>query len=434
MKRKITSLIIMIALAVCANATNVYLYDFETDSTSPLGVSSGGWTYPESVKATDNPVTNGINTSATCFTFEAQEGIEWWGGPLLTVKQETTTSSVRYLYFKVLAEDTIKTNFQVGLFNGKDSTNNPVELGIYLNATRTTNLNKAWQEYCYMIPEGTTFDCIRLQPRHWGTYYIDDIRLSDEAPAIPDLKPFLLDFESKTKNDTIDWCNNSASGKGATYLAPVDADPYNTATIKNTSKYCMRIWIENGGWSDYDGGRYTGVYGYTTEKARYLHVRYYFYSNEDHANQYNMPLCVFTEDRDSCYQSMSKLRKQWNDVTIDLGVGTLVKYLAFNINDYWVTMGLDDIQLDGSPNEREDLNGGVATVGENGKVKVFTANGNLQLTGVNEPSYVQVFGIAGTLQTAKTVDSNATIALQPGIYVVKIKSANNNQVQKVIIR
>jgi hypothetical protein len=433
MKRKITLLISLLALAISAGATNAYLYDFESDATSPLGFLTGGWTVPESVKATDNPVTSGINASATCFTFEAQDGIEWWGGPLLTVKQETTTSTMRFLYFKVLAEDDVKTNFQVGLFNGKDTVGNPVELGIYLNATRSTMLGKTWQEYCYMVPEGTTFDCIRLQPRHWGTYYIDDVRLSDEGPSIPDLKPFSLDFENPSHNDSINWINNSTLGNGATYIATVNDDPYNKATIMNNSNYCVRIWIQNGGWSDYDGGRYTGVYGYTTEKARYLHVRYFFLSNEDHPAQYNLPLCVFTEDRDSCYESMTKLRKQWNDVTIDLGVGTLIKYLAFNVNDYWVTMGIDDVQLDGNPTQREDLSG-VASVQESGNVKIYAVNGTLRIAGITQPSFVQVYGITGMLHSAKAVTADSEISLQPGIYVVKVRTANNVQVQKVVVR
>ena len=433
MKRKITLLISLLVLAISANSTNAYLYDFESDATSPLGVSAGGWTLTESVKATDNPVTSGINASATCFTFEAQDGIEWWGGPLLTVKQETTTSTMRYIYFKVLAEDDVQTNFQIGLFNGKNAEGNPVELGIYLNATRTTSLGKTWQEYCYMVPSETTFDCIRLQPRHWGTYYIDDIRLSDEAPVIPNLSKFSLDFENPSHNDSISWSNNSTVGHGATYIATLNDDPYNKATIKNSSKYCIRAWIQNGGWSDYDGARYTGVYGYTTEKARYLHVRFFFFSNEDHPAQYNLPLRVFTEDRDSCYESMSKLRKQWNDVTIDLGVGTLIKYLAFTVDDWWVTMGLDDIQLDGSPTTREDLSG-VATVKGESNVKIYSSNGTLRLIGVTEPSNIQVYGITGVMAADQTVTSDASISLKPGIYVVKIQTVKGVQVQKIIVR
>lgn len=423
----------MFALAVCANATNAYLYDFESDATSPLGVSPGGWTVTESIKVVDNPLTGGINNSSKCFTFEAQDGTEWWGGPLLTVKQEKTTSSMRYLYFKVLAEDDVMTNFQVGLFNGKDTSGNPVELGVYLNATRTTMLNKTWQEFCYMVPADTTFDCIRLQARHWGTYYIDDVRLSDEAPAIPNLKPFSLTFETPTHNDSISWSNNSTVGHGATYIANTTDDPFNLASPANGTKYCVRAWIQNGGWSDYDGARYTGAYGYTTEQARYLHVRYFFHSNEDHPAQYNLPLQVFTEDRDSCYESMSKLRNTWNDVTIDLGVGTLIKYLAFTVNDWWVTMGIDDIQLDGNATAREDLSG-VAQMSTGARVKMFASAGTLQVVGISQPSSIQVYSITGTLVSAQSAAADASIALQPGIYVVKVKSAKSTQVQKVIIR
>jgi len=430
MKRKTAFLFCLIAGAICSQATNVYSYDFEADATSPLGVSAGGWTVPESVMVTDNPVTDGINSSSKCFTFEAQDGTEWWGGPLLTLKQETTTESVRYLYLKVLAEDDVQTNFQIGLFNGKDDNGNPKELGIYLTANRATTLGKKWKEFCFVIAPGTTFDCIRLQARHWGTYYIDDIRLSDEAPVIPLLSPFLIDFESETSGDG--WSTNSASGKGAAYRSTVNQEPYITATIKNNSSNCMRAWIENGGWSDYDGARDMNVYGYTTEDAHYLHVKYYFHSNEDHPDQYNLPLCVFTEDGDNCYKSMPCLRNQWNDVTIDLGVGTLIKYLAFNVNDYWVTAGFDDIQLDGNPNER-DVFSGVTSVKEAG-IKIFSENGTLRLVGINEPTSVQITTITGVVHYAQTLLDDGAISLVPGIYVVKISTAKNIQVQKVIIK
>ena len=110
----------------------------------------------------------------------------------------------------------------------------------------------------------------------------------------------------------------------------------------------------------------------------------------------------------------------------------MIKYLAFNVNDYWVTAGFDDIQLDGNPNER-DVFSGVTSVKEAG-IKIFSENGTLRLVGINEPTSVQITTITGVVHYAQTLLDDGAISLVPGIYVVKISTAKNIQVQKVIIK
>jgi hypothetical protein len=420
MKQKIILLVLTLA-ALSVNATDVYNYTFETTETTPTS-SIAGWVVDNSLNVVNNPSVSGINTSTKCLVFEAQSGIEWWGGIYINLPATTLDSATaKYVYLKVRAESKFNTNFELRIFNGSNEM-------FSVGAIPASILDTTWVELCYKIPGGTTFDKIRLQPRHAGKFYVDDVRLSDVAPTIPNLRPFSITFE--TAGSGAHWTSNF-TGKGATYLSKVNDTPYTGAVVPNTSDSCMRVWIENGGYSEYGGGRYTGVYGYTTDKARYLHVRYYYNPN-DTANYKTLPLWVQTEDGDNKFESTVNAKNTWNDVTIDLGVGTLVKFLNFTFNGWWITAGLDDIQLDGNPIARDNLTS-VATV-KSGSVKIYGSNEALQIAGVTEPTRVLVYGIQGAQYVAKTINADASFSLQSGIYIVKVQSANNTQVQKVVIK
>jgi hypothetical protein len=419
---------LLVCLALCcmtANAANVYLYDFESTETSPVKITNSGWLYPESLNIIDNPLQDGINTSGKCFTFEAQNGIEWWGGPVLSLKSTVTTETVRYLYVQILAEDVFSSNFQIGLFND-NADGTYADVGVNLKPVASANFNTKWKEFCFEIDPGVTFSAIRLQPWIWGVFYIDNIRLSDEAPIIPEIKPFSINFENADQSS--DW--STYSNAGQVYKTTTNEDPFTQSTTVNTSDSCLRVWITNGMWSDYGGAKYNNIYGVTTEQSRYLHVKYFFLSNEDHPDQYNLPLRVFTDANDSPFESQSLIRKEWHDVTIDLGLGTLVKFLNFNINDWWVTVGLDDIQLDGSP-EREIL----ATHNPTGSSISFIPEKNSVLVnGINGMTAITVFNLTGSVVKSVEINATTSISLPKGFFIIKAINANESISTKILIK
>lgn len=425
MRLKITLLALSLAAATAAYATDTYNYTFEDAASTPTS-SISGWVQDGTLNVVDNTVTDGINPSAKCLTFQAQSGIEWWGGIFVNMPSTiTTTTTNRYVYMKIRTESSFNTNFTIELFNSDTEGN------VY-GATPSTMLNTAWQEFCFMIPAGQTFTKIRVQPRHAGNIYIDDVRLSDVAPAIPNLSAYTCDFEAESSK--ANWTSNFTGKGSVSWVSTTTEAPLNGATVANSSAHCLKVWVENGGYSEYGGGRFTGLYGYTTEQTRYLHVRYYFLSNEDHSNQYNLPLWVFTEDGDSHHDSAECYKNQWNDVTIDLGVGTLVKYLNFTVNDYWVNLGIDDIQLDGNATTRDSgILTGIASA-QSGSVKIIADHGALRLAGVTEPCMVSVYGMTGIQNAVQSVNTDTSIFLQPGFYIVKVQSASNTQVQKIVIK
>lgn len=425
MKKKLP---LIVGLALCcmtASATNAYLYDFESPATSPTKITNSGWLYPESLNIIDNPVQSDINTSGKCFTFEAQNGIEWWGGPVLSIQSTSTTETTRYLYIQVLAEDDFSSNFQIGLFNDKtDGTY--ADLGINLAPTAPANFTTKWKEFCFKINPGVTFSAIRLQPWIWGVFYVDNIRLSDEAPIIPDIKPFSFNFEKSSQ--ITGWSTYNADGQ--VYITTTKEDPFTQSTYVNPSDSCLRVWIKNGMWSDYGGAKYN-IYGVTTVNAHYLHVRYFFLSNEDHPTQYSQPLRVFTEANDNPYLSLSYNRKGWQDVTIDLGVGTLIKFLNFNIDDWWITLGLDDIQLDGSQDVREILS---AHNPNNLSLSFVPMNNSVMIKGINGMTTISVYSLTGSLVKSVKMNTAASISLNKGFYIIKAVDENGSIAQKVLIK
>ena len=408
------------ATPVVDNTNYTFNYTFEDAASTPVSaidydVDAG------TLQVVNNTGPSGDDYSTKCLTFTISSSFNWYSGIKVNTPSTTTTATNRYLYMKVRAESSYNTNFTVQLFNGGSE-------GTVYGAVPATMISPAWKEYCFVLPAGTTFDQIRLEPRHAGSISIDDIRLCDVAPTIPNLTPYSTDFESEISGNG--WANNN---NGATYRSAVNADPYNAATVLNNSANCMRIWTEKGGWPSYDGGRFTGLYGYTTAATRYLHVRYYFKPSNT-SNTTSKPLWVFTEDGDSHFSSTTNVYNQWNDVTIDLGVGTLVKFLNFTVEDDYTTIGIDDIQLDSSPTTRDnDILTGINSANE-GNVKIFSTPGNLRLAGVTKPCVVQVFSLAGAQSSVSEVSGDASIALQPGFYIVKVTSAHNTQVQKIAIK
>jgi hypothetical protein len=325
---------------VADNSNNAFYYTFEDGTTIPT-TSIDNYVQSGTLQVASNARPDGNDYSLKCLTFQMQSGFSWYSGIRVNVPSTTTTSAIRYLYMKIRADKVFNTNFTIQLFNGGTE-------GTVYSPTKATMMDSIWNEYCFAIPSGVTFDQFRVEPRYAGNFYLDDIRLCDVAPVIPNLTPFTIDFERPNSGEG--WASNY-TGKGATYRSDVNADPYNKAAVLNTSAKCMRIWIENGGYSEYGGARYTGVYGYTTAATRYLHVHYFYNPNDTTAYQ-SLPLWVFTEDGDNMHASSTNSRKKWNDVTIDLGVGTLVKFLGFTVNGWWITAGIDDIVLNGDPNSR----------------------------------------------------------------------------------
>jgi len=155
-------------------------------------------------------------------------------------------------------------------------------------------------------------------------------------------------------------------------------------------------------------------------------------SNEDHPSEYNQPLRVFTEANDTPFESTSLPRKEWHDVTIDLGVGTLIKFLNFNINDYWVTMGLDDIQLDGSP-IREILT--TATPGHvNSNISFIPVNNGVFINGVTGTMSVKVYSLTGNMVKSAVINTSSSISLPKGFFIIKAIDSYGSIVHKILIK
>jgi hypothetical protein len=60
-------------------------------------------------------------------------------------------------------------------------------------------------------------------------------------------------------------------------------------------------------------------------------------------------------------------------------------------------MGIDDVQLDGNPTQREDLSGVASVQGKQQCEDVCCKRQSAPIVGITEPSYVQVYGITGML-------------------------------------
>ncbi|MCH4154985.1 MAG: hypothetical protein LKF31_01640 [Muribaculaceae bacterium] len=364
MKLKITLLTLSLAAALCANAGDTYDYTFEGAANTPTTSSTSS---NVTVNASAiNTLTDGINTSATCLSLTTGSSYQyWWDGAYVNLPSSAATESARYIYMKVRADATTSTafnaNFELFLFNDAN------DLGMHLYAIPAPRFDGTWKEYCFVIPSSATFNNIRIQPIHPGTFYIDDIRLSDSAPTIPNLTSgFSCDFE-----------NSTISGSGSTGTEPVDndwilgemypssdgeyvyVDPTTSTPIATDgSTKWLRFRIGEGYNPNYSGVRYTGLYGKTTESTRYLHFKYYYtggyYYPGDKRTTGPQSMRVFTHGGgdEAAFSSEASAQGQWNDVTIDLGVGTIVEYLEFNINGRWNDVGLDDIVLNGDPNSR----------------------------------------------------------------------------------
>jgi hypothetical protein len=428
--KKNVHLIVALALScLTANATNLFLYDFESIETSPTKIETGDWLFPGSLEIVENPQPDEVNASSKCFTFEAQEGIEWWGGPMITVGTQITTETARYLYFKVLAEDTFLSNFQTGFFI-EDGKGGYTELNINLKPLHASPFKTEWQEYCFKIDVGVTFANIRIQPSHWGTYYVDDIRLSDVAPIIPEIQPFKIDFEAS--GELKGWTTYSKEGQ--VYKTTTKEVPFTISPIVNNSDSCLRVWVTNGTWSDYGGAKFTDIYGYTSEQSRYLHVKYFFVSNEDHPDQYNLPLRVFTQAGDITYNSIPCIRNQWNDVTIDLGAGNLIQYLGFNIEDWWTTIGIDDIQLDGNPDERANLTAVDNVFGSKSLISFTTQGNSILVKNVSNKTQISIFSLTGNLVKQLEINTSTNISnFNKGVYIIKAVDVNGSIAKKILI-
>ena len=417
MKKKLQLIACLVLSCMTASATNVYLFDFETPETTPAAITNAGYLIPESLGVIDNPVQTGINTSGKCYNIEAQSGIEWWGGVNMTLPSTTTTETVRYLYMHVLASSEFPSAFTISLFNNGGYTN------ITLSTTSPVTFTTEWMELCFKIDPGVTFSAVQCEPNRGGVFKIDNIRLSDEATIIPDLIPFSLNFESQS---SIDW---SASTSNATiYCAPTTESPFSLSSVPNNSGYCMRSWVSDG--PSGAGPMYSGAKGITTAQTRYLHVKYFFLSNEDHPTEYIQPLRVFALPNMTPFESTGNAHSTWNDVTIDLGIGTIVNSLAFNINDWWVTTGIDDVLLDGNP-IREDLTTGIQEL--KSSLTFIPQHKSVLVNNVSGKTNIYVYSLTGTLLKQVQVSATTNIDLNKGLYIIRAVNSNGSIAKNILI-
>ena len=420
MKKKLQLIACLTLGVMTANATNAYLYDFETPETTPVSITNAGYLIPESMAIIDNPVQTGINTSGKCYSIEAQSGIEWWGGVNMTLPQTTTNETVRYLYIQVLATSEFPSAFTISLFNNGGYTN------ITLSTTSPVTFSTEWKELCFKIDPGVTFSAVQCEPNRAGFFRIDNIRLSDVAPVmpvIPDIQPFSMNFESQS---ILNW--SGSSSEATIYVAPTNESPYTLSTVLNSSSYCLRSWVGNG--NSGAGPMYKNVPGVTNAQARYLHVRYFFLSNEDHPTEYYQPLRVYAQPNATPYSSTSNIRSEWHDVTIDLGIGTIVNSLTFNINDYWTTTGIDDVQLDGNP-IRENIATGFNKIES---ALTFTPQqAGVLIHNVTGKTNIFVYNLTGILLTHSEVNSATIIGLNKGLYIIKAVDSKGSIDKKILI-
>ena len=130
------------------------------------------------------------------------------------------------------------------------------------------------------------------------------------------------------------------------------------------------------------------------------------------------------------FESTGNARSTWNDVTIDLGIGTIVNSLAFNINDWWVTTGIDDIQLDGSP-IREDLTTGVQDLKSN--LIIIPQHAGVLINNAAVKTNVYIYNPAGILLKQAEINSSTFIELTKGLYVIKAYNSKGSIAKKIMI-
>jgi hypothetical protein len=411
MKKKSLLIFCFVLCCITASATDVFLYDFETPGSGPSSITIAGYIQDGTLNIIDNPLQTGINSSNKCLTFESQSGIPDWGGIDLSIQSTTSTETTRYLYMQVSSNVTESSTpdhaFRIGLKNG-DSWLDKVSLAMP-NDTVTT----AWRELCFKIDAGVNFNGFRIMPWVAGIFKIDNIRLSDVAPNLPEIKHCSINFETESQNTG--WVN---SDRTSTSVAP-----FSTAVEPNTSSYFMKAWVGNG-----EGQKYM-VQGVTTEESRYLHVNYYFKSTEDHPDQYQLPLQVKTKWNGAVLKSSALDRNSWHNVTIDLGVGTPIYFLSFSIDDWWIDLGIDDVVIDGSPTHI--ITGIVPKTVSS--VSFATLNSSLFVNNVTGKTNISIYSIAGNLVKQAEVNKSTSFKLNKGLYIIKVVDANESFAKNILI-
>lgn len=412
--RTILAAFAMFLSAFVMNANNVYCFDFESQATSPSEYREAYYIIagPEVVS---NPMKNGINTSEKVLFFTSQEGIADWGGLNVSLKDYTTTASVRYLYMKVRVEPDVVCNFAISVANDGTFYSGSIPCRI----DGKTELTGEWREVGFTLDSDLTFDEIRINPNVATTFYIDDIRLCDEVvpeQTIDDLEPLaLMDFE----DENIDaWTSH---GGGSIELANNPAkDP-----LVNNSEYTIKGWIPQGFEPTYDGAK-LNVSGITTEDSRYLHVKYFHHQNELKTDQQALRVLI---DGSTVLQTetMSDV-DTWTDVTIDLGVGTFVQFLNFFVDGWWQNLYLDDIVIDGSPNRSTSS---IVNSVVSDEFEVISNNGRIMVSAKDENAVLEVFNVSGVLVDRGV--GTLSVEQPKGVYIVKQTIGDKVSVKKIAL-
>ena len=413
--RTILTTCAMLLSAFAMNAKNVYCFDFETQETTPSDYREAYYIVagPEVIS---NPVKTGINTSEKVLFFTSQEGIADWGGLNVSLKDYTTTADVRYLYMKVRVEPDVVCNFAVSVAN--DGTFYPGSIPCRLDGK--TELSGEWKEVGFTLDSDLTFDEIRINPNVATSFYIDDIRLSNEPvpeQVIEELEPMsLMDFE----DENIDaWTSH---GGGSIELANNPAkDP-----LVNNSEYTIKGWIPQGFDPSYDGAK-LNVGGMTTEDSRYVHVKYFHHQNEMKTDQQSLRILINNNGTVLQTETMSDV-DTWTDVTIDLGVGTLVQFLNFFVDGWWQNLYLDDIEIDGSPVRNTS---GIENNMVSNEFEIDLNGGKIEVRAQDENARLEIFNISGMLVGRGM--GILSIDQPKGIYIIKHTVGNKVSIKKVAL-
>jgi len=426
-------------------------YDFVEWSIADVSLVSnwyadfGGGKY---TTVTDNPDQTGINKSAKSLFMNAIKSIDWWGNflNLRLGSPITITESNRYLHMLHYRE-ILNDGYSVSL-----NANEPLGGGDMGTLRFDGNLTKAgkWEDIVidlkYLMDNSIPLEkvCV-LVDKDWNgprdnppsKYYFDEIMLNNDPlqRGVTILTgTSLLNCQSQAQIDSLSFDTQNAAN---TYS--IVPNPFTTSTVNPTGKVLkFSKSVECLSWQGL-GVSFPGIHIINYGQNQYLHMLV----RTDTVCDIEV---VVVDNFDVWHTEMLSYPKddingEWFDLVLDLSSYSAIKAFTLrydvrkDLSGNWIDntpardFYLDEVTLDGNPDQREVITTGVKPSINKTDLKFYTMGRTIYFS-LPDASRVNVYDMVGRNVASQNLNNsselNAITVPNSGMYILKVGTRNGN--------
>jgi hypothetical protein len=408
-----------------------------------------------------NPAVGGINTSAKCLLAVNAANADWWGNfcSIGLAEPITITENNRYLHFMAYRSIQPK-NFRVNVNGTSDGGNGGGNTEIWNGKLKQ---DATWENVVVdlggLMEKEEPLSVISFvlsnnwdDPRDgWGvaTYAFDNFALSSSSlppdVSLIDGNQLHVGFESQTETDL--WVKEIDLINAGNSKEIID-NPFPESAVNAQGKVLKFDKSADASW--WQGCRldFNGIMAVGGDNPQYLHALVYVpgVAFTDGMMGLDIQLCAkdhLGNENTEFFTVWDDETDEWLDLVMEINEIEYLKELTVRydvrkegddyINSPANTFYLDEIVFNKDSEAREKIEAGIKQFSVSGLAQITGDKGSI-LVQTDKSALIQVYDAVGKTIGLIREATRAEIAVQKGVYIIRITAGGERQTAKVFVK